>query len=286
MDQEKQSEMAREEGVSGGGEGDSVVEFTAERDICSLAEFATWIAQLRDEVSETLWFRGQADATWDLDPTILRPPWDARMPKEEHQLRRVFELRAPAFADRIPESEFERLGIMQHHGFPTRLLDWTGGALIALYFALRARPTKKETSAAVWILCPSHMNIARAKAVGGKSKGALWMAHNFERTQSEAPHLLRKAPVATLLSHTTDRAQAQRSSFTWHPERRAIEALQEGSDQRFLWKLRIPATNQRELLKEVIGMGITESTVFPDLNALAREIRHSRPDGEDWALDT
>ena len=53
--------------------------------------------------------------------------------------------------------------LMQHYAVPTRLLDWTEGASIALYFAIRMRvfgkqelPTEKIPC--VWMLNPSWLN--------------------------------------------------------------------------------------------------------------------------------
>ena len=74
----------------------------------------------------------------------------------EDELRQEFIIRAPSLSAERPQNSWEWYFLMQHSGAPTRLLDWTEGALIALYFAVRNK--LDETDAAVWVLNPWSLN--------------------------------------------------------------------------------------------------------------------------------
>ena len=58
--------------------------------------------------------------------------------EQEERTLRIFKRKAHHFLDRTPaeEEEFEWLALMQHHGAPTRLLDFTWSPYVAAFFAL------------------------------------------------------------------------------------------------------------------------------------------------------
>lgn len=109
------------------------------------------------------YFRGQTKRAfegYDLKPSIGRyahlnslPP--AERDRLENEVLETFSNHLLTYVNHLPRNDWEALAIAQHHGLPTRFMDWTTNPLVALYFACRDSKKDKDGNphdSAVYVL--------------------------------------------------------------------------------------------------------------------------------------
>ena len=204
-----------------------------------------------------LWYRGHANHRWELKTFIARQK--SPSPILEEKLRLRFE-NYSTFLD--PTSH--PLGIskcnflMQHHGLPTRLLDWTTSPLVALYFAV-CDDKKDNVDACVWKLDPSGLNRSYKENFPLECDDAL-----YTDISNKPKFLAIHAPYTSL------RMMAQRSEFTLHTHYSAIN--DNNRIPVFLEKITISKKIKSELKDRLNSLGINRGSLFPDLDNIARTV--------------
>lgn len=252
--------------------------------INSLKEFGDAVEALIALPSEVRWYRGIGDDTHTLLPTLFRhPSITALKPLDlEQQLIIRFRQRSIPYLSQRIEDDWELLFLMQHHGVPTRLLDWTENPYIALYFAITSCKQNAVTGAfpdcCVWTMDPIAWNRIAMDHIS-YTDGVL--VTTDDRINGHKPgikdKLHSKKPVAMYGSYNSPRIVAQRGAFTVFGSDIVSMEIVKGNTPTItddvLTKLTIPGGRVQQLAKSLTAIGYTDSVVFPDLDGLAREIK-------------
>jgi|HubBroStandDraft_1064217.scaffolds.fasta_scaffold67987_1 hypothetical protein len=232
------------------------------------------------------WFRGEENADWPtaLRPKLYRTKHDLiEVLRQEQDLRLEFKRRGSQLVGEAkPSDHWERYFLMEHYGVPTRLLDWSDGALVALYFALR--PVKSTHDAAVYMLDPWWLNklVFKELPIAKEIRPSGSAMPDWEEAERYLPEdefdneiIGAKFPLAIDPSHVVRRFAAQRSRFTIFG--RAVDGLAKicakvpESDCR-LSRIKLRRSAVPEMRRDLATCGISESTIFPDLEGFGREL--------------
>ena len=271
----------------------------------ALGDFVTTIEQMREAwrlpTHKEIWFRGE-DAKYlstRLRPKLYRPtPGRPLLPaldllQIENDLYDEFERSASQLSDVKPQDdwEWEWYFLMQHHGVPSRLLDWTDGSLIALHFAVTSRSSEATTDAIVYCLNPYWLLKFldwEPDRQDAKDRWKSWLKlhkSNYSKSDWERLYLPAsrstnkkwpppKTPLLWDSPHLERRVAAQRSRFMifgTDPEWLSkLAEDQKGNRKDPIQGVVIRSDATDKVRSQLRDAGVTESVIYPDLDGLGR----------------
>lgn len=246
-------------------------------------QFSTWNAYRHfvDDLSENWVFRGQAAAGWGLENAIERTDFVKHYKGIEVDFVAEFQRGARNYLskDETPEHLIEWLALMQHHGAPTRLLDFTKSPYIASYFAFEQNGTPDDYMS-IWAI---NINFLRSRAVEELKR--LYAADLEESKGLITEDLFQKIffdnncslifPVEPFRMNR--RYSLQQSIFvstgnSYEPFMKQLEFLDDNIEKSVI-KIEMPSALQKPVLRELQKMNINRASLFPDLDGYALSLK-------------
>lgn len=233
--------------------------------INTLSEYLDAILKEKDQ-HKKLWFRGHNSKDYQLLPTVYRKPYTW---KDETVFLHQFKARSIRFLDKIPVNNIEWLFVMQHYKTPTRLLDWTESAIVALSFAIQFNMVA-DSGATIWCLDPVKLN-EKTRFSQFEYEPIPNICEYTDLCQMFESQRI-DYPLAIMGPQNTDRIIAQKGVFTLFPNKEvfSMESLQYADE--FLVKININKKVVEDIKKDLYYIGISETVLFPELESVSKEI--------------
>jgi len=206
------------------------------------------------EADDNLIFRGVKKDSFDLIPSIGRhKSRDSCITVDgERLMLKLFKQKGYAFIKEHMDNDLELLTIAQHHGMPTRLLDWTKNPLVAAYFAVEEAFEVNES------VCDSMIDMFKIE----------------EKVDLDAKfdpfgisEITRFVP-----RHWNPRIVVQMGQFTIHP------SPTEPYKSTRLRTVRIRNSVRKDVKIALNRMGVNRGSLFPDLDGISLHIKWLRTD--------
>lgn len=254
-------------------------------------------------------FRGQASADWSLVPSAYRSlvhlsqqaGFDTTFVDErERDTYRAFDISARGGLA-LHGHILERLSVAQHHGVPTRLLDWTHNLTVAAYFAVFGG---NYGDSAIWALSLSRFPFP--KELGRQHRGGGFLLAKIDHygggviasfalpvslpvvacpsSNQSPPQQKIPTPASTFVvwkpEHVDERLSTQDGLLSWYHSfgddefvwdyAEHIRNIDISNKQEFLIKFVMRADMRQSIRDEVLKRGYDEFKLFPDLDGLGR----------------
>lgn len=234
-----------------------------EYEITSIVKYLEIVQSLEHQQIARWHFRGHGNCEFDLVPGLYRyniadtfSTWE----NVEKYLMNRFRKEAIPHLGYLPVDDIEWLVLAQHHGLPTRLLDWSLNPLIAIYFATESK-YHYSYDADVWCYGVPSLNNCLPEST--------YIAR-YINTESMA--------AVYYPPHITPRVTNQSGCFTIHSFPEGISQFipfnktKTGKSWHSLVRIKIPSSVKKNILNELYEIGIHKGVIYPGLDGISGRI--------------
>jgi hypothetical protein len=221
-------------------------------------------------------FRGMGDADEDLSTSLMR--LGGAFEKVETHLLRNFRKYAHRVA--VPQDTvWNWLALAQHHGLPTRLLDWTYSPYVALHFVTE-HVEQFTCDGAIWMVnyvCSNQILPASLRTILAEEGSDAFTADMLSRAASSLAEFdgLAADPFVVFFEPPSldDRIVNQFALFSLLSNSKVNLERWLGARGEIAIKLTIPAALKWEIRDKLDQANITERVLYPGLDGLSRWLR-------------
>lgn len=229
----------------------------------NITSFETLHRKLQNYDSDTI-YRGVSHSSYRLLPKVGREHClknfnrnnkHVLLENYEHDLVFEFKKRALPFAENKPDSLWEWWAVAQHHGLPTRFLDWTKNPLVAAYFAVE--DCNNEEDCVIYATDCKQFNeyIEEVSTPLDIDEVFLYTPPHISQ------RIVSQSGIFTVYNNPTcplDETEKPTTKINHHKGEKYI-----------VDKIIIPKDKKKEFKKILSSYGLNKSTIYPGLDGIA-----------------
>jgi FRG domain len=271
-------------------------EFVLTEQASSWEDLLRWL----DELNDSWCFRGQSQSEWLLHTSLDRAVkkslsstnrsgyYHLQREAEGRELLFRFQQQAHRYVRHLPSDDdlSSWFALMQHHGVPTRFLDWTRSPYVATYFAMEEEPQGQNKRSAIWAIDLKWLKeTAGALLVKWHDKRKTDYPRDLKGQSEYISKSLGDIDVPAIIQidplRTDERMAGQQGFFlckliheaTFNQILMSMMIHATMPNQPVVRKLEVPSSHRISFLKNLRSMNIHRASLFPGLDGFGQSLR-------------